>query len=106
MGTTIYGRSDDLIEVEGDVTGEVGCYGTDDRATGALLVVSDGTVLDVKYGVPAKRGAWGIRVLRVGELFDRIESCDDDGADSDSDRVVLRDGVKWVMAAKEWERVR
>ena len=30
MAAKIYGTSDDLIEFEGDVDGEVGCYGTDD----------------------------------------------------------------------------
>lgn len=49
-GTSVYGAGDDLIEFDGEFTGEHGCYGTDDREQGVLVVVSDGTILEVKYG--------------------------------------------------------
>ena len=48
MPTKCYGASDDLVEVEGDVNGEVGSYGTDDRDRGVLMIFSDGTLLEVK----------------------------------------------------------
>jgi len=58
-GTKVYGSSDDLIEVEGEVRGEVCSYGTDDRDQGVLLFFSDGTVLEVKYG-KLDDAIWGI----------------------------------------------
>ena len=106
MGTRVYGQSDDLIEFEGDVRGEVGCYGTDeDDASGVLVVFSDGTVLCVKYG-KGGAGIWGIAAVRKGELFDRIDPCDDEDADPYSDQVFFRDGLQWAKAAKEWEPVK
>lgn len=105
MATKIYGASDDLVEFEGDIYGEVGCSGTDDCKHGILVVCSDGTLLEVKYG-KADRGIWGITVLSKGSLFDRLEICTDDDARPHSDVVNLRDGAQWAYAATEWERVK
>ena len=103
--TRIYGTSDDLIEVEGAYTGEVGCYGTDDREKGVLLVVSDGTLLEVKYG-KNDSGIWGINIIKKGSCFHSIEICDDEDAKPYSDVVTLRGDIKWVYAATEgWEMV-
>lgn len=96
----VYGVSDDLVELEGDFSGEVGCYGTD----GVLVVVSDGTILEVKYG---KGGAaiWEVKLLAQGSLFQKIEPCMDEDADPYSDIAFFADGVKWAYASTEWERV-
>lgn len=105
MSTQIYGSSDDLIEFEGDVYGEVGCYGTDDREQGVLVVCSDGTLLEVKYGKDGK-GIWGVRLVEKGTLFDKIEICTDEDANPYSDVAIFKDGLKWAYAATEnWERV-
>lgn len=104
MATKVYGCSDDLIEVEGEVTGEVGCYGTDDRDKGVLLVFSDGTLLEVKYG-KNEEGIWEIKLVKKGELFERIDPCDDADADPYSDLAHFAKGLKWVYAAKEWGKV-
>jgi hypothetical protein len=103
--TTIYGYSDDNIAFEGGFFGEVGCYGTDDEERGVLLVVSDGTVLEVKYcgRIP---GVWEVKLIRAGSLFVRIDQCDDDEADPYSDVAHFNPGVKWVKAATEWQDVR
>jgi hypothetical protein len=98
MSTRIYGSSDDLIEFEGDVDGEVGCYGTDDAEQGVLVVCSDGTLLEVKYGKDGD-AVWGIRVINRGDLFRRIEVCTDPEADPYSDQVIFFDGLKWAYAA-------
>jgi len=103
--TKIYGCSDDLIEFDGDVNGEVGCYGTDDRENGVLVVCSDGTLLEVKYG-KAKRGIWGVKLLKEGASFLRIDPCTDEDADPCSDVAHFKDGLRWAYAAKEWERVK
>ena len=104
MPTQVYGASDDLIEFDGDVHGEVGCYGTDDSEDKPIAFFSDGTVLKIAYclNVP---GVWGIAVLRKGTLFDKIDPCDDEDADPHSDLAHFKDGLKWAYFAREWEEV-
>ena len=105
MSTKIYGRSDDLIEFDGDVHGEVGCYGTDDREQGVLVVCSDGTLLEVKYGKDDK-GIWEVRCVEKGTLFTYIDPCTDEDAKLYSDVAHFNDGLKWAYAAKDsWSRV-
>lgn len=105
MTTKIYGCSDDLIEFEGDVRGEVCSYGTDDAERGVLLVCSDGTRLEVKYG-KGGQGIWGITVLDRGSLLTEVVPCDDEDADPYSDVAIFASGLKRIYAAKEWEVVR
>lgn len=106
MGTKIYGASDDLVEFDGDFSGEVGAYGTDDREKGVLVVVSDGTILEVKYG-KNDSGIWEVKLLKRGSLFDRIDPCTDEDAEVYSDVAYFNDGVKWAYAAKDdWEYVK
>lgn len=104
MATKVYGASDDLVEFEGDVSGEVGCYGTDDNERGVLIVCNDGTLLEVKYG-KGGRGIWAVTVLKKGELLDRVEPCEDADAEIYSDVAIFNDGLKFAYAAKEWEPV-
>lgn len=105
MPTEIYGCSDDLVEFDGDVNGEVGFYGSDEEdADGLLVICSDGTLLTVKYG-KAKMAIWGITVVKRGELFDRIEECSDPDAKRYSDTAHFHDGLKWAYAADKWEKV-
>lgn len=105
MATKIYGASDDLIEFEGDVRGEVGCYGTAEKPRGVLLVCSDGTIAEVKYG-KMDQGIWGIHVFKEGTLFCKLDLCDNEDADPYSDVLHFKDGLKWAYAAKEWDRVK
>jgi hypothetical protein len=102
--TRVYGASDDLIEIEGDYTGEVSAYGTDDNERGVLLVFSDGTLLEVKYG-KSDAGIWGVTLVKKGTLFKSIEQCDDEDSDPHSDVATFADGIQWVYAATEWEKV-
>jgi hypothetical protein len=103
--TRAYGASDDLLEFEGDVQGEVGCFGTDDREHGVLAICSDGTLFEAKYG-KGDAGIWGIQLLQQGSLFDRIEPCADEDATIYSDQIFFKDGLKFAFAATEWERVK
>jgi len=105
MTTKIYGASDDLIEFDGDVNGEVGNYGTDEQEIGELVICSDGTLLEVKYG-KGDMGVWGITLIKEGELFDKIEACSDEDADPYSDIAYFNDGLKWAYAASVWEKVK
>lgn len=103
MSTKVYGHSDDLVEIEGDVRGEIGCFGTDDRDNGVLLACSDGTHLEVKYG-KGGLAVWRVTLLRKGDLFDRIDECHDEDAKPYSDVAHFKDGLTYVIGAKEWER--
>lgn len=99
MSTTVYGASDDLIEFEGDVTGEVGAYGYEDDNGSVLLIFSDGTLLKCWYG---EEGIWCLRLLAKGELLDHIDTCTDSLADPHSDVAHFKDGLRWAYQAKEW----
>ncbi len=103
MTTTVYGQSDDLIEVEGDITGEIGAY---DNKTGVLLLFDDGTQLVVKYGKPGLGGAWGITLLKAGPLFLHIDATTEDDTAHYSDVAYFLSGLKSCIAATEWERVK
>jgi hypothetical protein len=112
MSTKVYGCSDDLIELEGDVTGEVGYITPDDAeegdmggGAGCLLVFDDGTMLAVKYG-KAGEGIWAITTVRKGKLFVKVDVCDDSEADPYSDVAHFKDGLKKVWACPKWELVK
>ena len=104
MSTEVYGASDDLIKFEGDVSGEVGSFGTDDADHGVLVMFSDGTMLEVKYG-KGGLGIWGITLVHQGSLFERIDVCTDEDAGRYSDTAHFRDGMARAWAAKKWELV-
>lgn len=103
MATRIYGSSDDLIEVEGDVRGESNVYNSGDDPV--LIVCSDGTVLECRYG-KAGLAIWGFYVVKSGSLFQRVVECTREEEDPYSDVVYFRDGLSFVYVATEWERVK
>ena len=103
--TKVFGNNDDLIEFEGDVFGEVGCYGTDESESGVLVIFSDGTILEIKYG-KLDMGIWGINLFQAGTLFEKIVPCVDDNATPYSDIATFKDGLKWAYAATAWEKVK
>lgn len=104
MSTRVYGASDDLIEFEGELCGEIGCYGcTGDNPV--LLAFSDGTILSVAYGKNGQ-GIWAVAALRVGEQFEGIDPCNDEDADPYSDVARFKEGKLMCWAAKNLERVR
>jgi len=109
MATKIYGASDDLIEFEGDLSGEVNNYGTDDdEDMGTLVALNDGTLLSWKYG-KGGQGVWGVVVLMKGRLFQHVETCNDEEAEPHSDVVHLKDfkdGTLKAWAAKNCGAVR
>lgn len=103
--TQVYGASDDLIEFDGGFTGEVSCYGTDDRDNGVLVTMSDGTILEVQYG-KNDAAVWEVKLLRQGPLFIRIDQCCDEDADPHSDVAHFKPGIEWAYAATgDWEKV-
>jgi len=104
--TKIYGASDDLIEVDGGkASGEVGYYGDVEHDNGCLLVCSDGTLLNAKYG-KGDEGIWQISLVKRGLAFVMIEQCDDENARPHSDVAYFTGTLEWVYAAKDWEKVK
>jgi hypothetical protein len=98
--TKVYGASDDLIEIEGDVYDEISHY---DRVT--RLNFSDGTALDVKYGkLNSKKeviGVWNVDVIEEGSLFYYKTECLDEDADIYSDIVFFKDGIKYFSEVEQ-----
>lgn len=54
----IYGASDDLVEIEGDMEDEIPCYEQD-----VEILVNDGTRLRAHYGTG---GMWRLSVVQTG----------------------------------------
>jgi hypothetical protein len=90
--TKIYGCSDDLIEFEGDIRGEIGCFSSDsDEVGNAQIVFDDATILKAFYN---EDGIWKFTLLNKGSNFDRIELCTNNEDDPHSDIVYFKDGLK------------
>lgn len=87
MTTVLYGYSDDLIELEGDIREEFNPVGDD----GDLIVFSTGTVLRIEYGTG---GVW--RITHVAGPTVPIEQCAEDDEDVYSDRATI-EGATWAV---------
>lgn len=97
MITKIYGASDDLIEIDGAISDEVGCY---DHKKPIPISASDGTEATIFYD-----GEWKINVRFAGDKFiETIDSVGDDGKHEGnakdctpySDVLILDEGIEWV----------
>jgi hypothetical protein len=96
---TIYGASDDCIEIEGDIKDEI--YANDDAST--KLAFSDGTVLSVNYD---RDGLWKVyRLVEGSATMERFEATDPD-SDEYSDRVTLTGDIQWVVGGTFMKRVK
>lgn len=102
--TKVYGHSDNFVKFEGDVNGEVEHYENDDEH-GIMIICSDGTLLEAKYG-KNNEGIWEVKLLKQGELFERIEICDDENAEIYSDIAYFKDGLKYAYATSKWELIK
>lgn len=94
MSIRIYGASDDLIEVEGDVREEFTTMATD----GALVGTSNGALLRVRY---TDAGTWRIQPVAGAELAD-IKQCAEDDEDNYSDVATVGGDVSWVLFGSAW----
>jgi hypothetical protein len=93
---TIYGASDDLIEVEGSIREEFN-PSCDEPS---YLGFSDGTVLEVQYGAS---GFWRINRLFKGSADCQKEDATDEDTDY-SDKVTLTGDVDWVVFGSTWAK--
>jgi hypothetical protein len=99
---TVYGYSDDLIEVEGSLSEE---FNPDSDDQDTWLIFGDGTVLAIRYD---EFGVWRITCPyqsagttktfsgAIGEEGDR-----EDGKPAYSDVVTLTGDLRWVVAAEK-----
>ena len=85
MAVTVYGSSDDLVEVEGDVEEEFSGPGDGPF----YLAFSDGTILSIIYG---DESIWRIAPVRRGAAKLTVEQAARGDEDNYSDRATL-DGV-------------
>jgi hypothetical protein len=91
----MYGCSDDLIELKGDLDVEFNASyrGSD------IFTFSDGTVIEVTYGKKNPKtgeelGVWELRVITQGILFESKTVCWDEDAEVYSDIIYFSDGLK------------
>jgi len=94
----VYGASDDLVEIEGDVREEfTAAYGEP-----TYVVLSNGVVLGVEYGGV---GEWTVSPLSVPEGADvdvRPVGWDDAANDySETAIVESEESLSWVLGTKE-----
>lgn len=89
MSITVYGASDDLIEITGDITEEWSAYDP------VYLTMSNGSVWRIAYN---DFGIWRITPVIVPTTcrYDLVICTSDDGDDDNySDRLTV-EGVTWV----------
>lgn len=95
----IYGASDDLIEIEGDIQEE---FNPSDCEEPCLLAFSDGTLLQIQYGVGGT-ALWRIQPLVYGSAkYRKTEATNED--DNYSDVVTLDGEIKWVVCGDQWAK--
>lgn len=98
MTTTIYGASDDLIEIRGDIEEEFGCY--DDE--GGVLAFSNGVLLSARYD---DDGVWRFDPIRGAGHVSIAKGVPDDD-DNYTDRVTITDPIEWVVYGTQHARTK
>lgn len=96
MGIKIYGYSDDLIEVDGDISAEFEVYGD----VSNLLVTSNGCVFKIVYDMD---GRWVITPIVVPSkvTWHKVDLVmDDDNFYTD---VVTVENVRWIVMGSHFQ---
>lgn len=95
MTITVYGSSDDLIEIEGDIREEFYAIDIGQSDEGGLLAFSDGTVLRIAY---TDDGVWRITPVHTGLCTFNIVQAVSADDDNYSDRATLSgETISWVV---------
>ncbi|MCU1687838.1 MAG: hypothetical protein JWQ81_8577 [Amycolatopsis sp.] len=89
---TLYGASDDLIEIDGDIREEFNPADGPDGDTGDLVTFSNGLVLRIRY---TDGGFWRIDLVHGQDLVE-IVPCPEDDEKNYSDRATITGPVDWV----------
>ena len=96
----IYGRSDDLVEIDGDIQEEFGCYNKCEEGKGVIVACSDGSLWSVRYG-DGDLAIWRVTPLSKGSApYEKFEATSDDG-DYYSDVVTINGDISWVSFGYE-----
>lgn len=85
---TVYGASDDLVEIEGTICEEIGCYDHD-----VEIEFTDGTKAIFHYGKP-EGAIWECKILAYGDECNDIVRCFDEDAEIYSDILYLGDSAR------------
>lgn len=97
MKTKIYGCSDDLIEIEGQINDEIECFNHDNPIK---FSCSDGTIGTIFYN-----GEWKIAIVTEGTLIQSVHPTSGEehehtglakGCTSYSDVLILGEGIEWI----------
>lgn len=98
MSIIIYGASDDLIEIDGEIREEFSLH-LDEPEDSALLFVSDGTVIRINYDCD---GIWRLtRLVSGAARFEKGEG----NVEADTPDIVTLSGIRinWVCLARDCE---
>lgn len=87
---TIFGASDDLIEIEGDIREEINFVADHPF----YLACNEGTLI---YGEYNDIGLWKFLVLKCGSATSSVVSAHDPDSDNYSDRLTLEGNISWVV---------
>lgn len=99
MPVKVYGASDDLVEVEGDIREEfyaLGEFDNGEAKDGGYLAFSNGAVFRIEY---TNQGVWRITptvAYPAGHDFRVIQTPADD-EDNYSDILEMEDTIEWVV---------
>ena len=98
---TIFGYSDDLIEVEGAVRGEFTLPSGDE----AFVALSNGVVVRILY---SRSGVWRINLVsKPGDVAVSVTSAPEDDDDNYTDRCVVTGGdIAWAVLGTDVTRTR
>ena len=99
MTVTLYGHSDDLIEVEGDVNEEFNPNPFDAKES---VLFSNGVLAHIQY---ENDGFWRINVIAsAGREYTLVPGTDVD--DDYSDRLTVDGDIEWVFCCGQTARAR
>jgi len=100
MKIRIYGASDDLIEVEGDICEEFPCFTED----GCYMGVSDGTLLRANYN---DDGNWVFSMIKKGSCDVKIVGMlEKENKQEYSDEVLIEGDISWILCGERFEAVK
>lgn len=89
----IYGTSDDLIEIEGQMEDEINIYDC-----GLKIEFTDGTIVQFDY---SSDGIWECVAINKGDKFDYIEEHDPMDEDNYSDILYMKDSEECLIKSFE-----
>ena len=91
---TIYGASDDLVEIDGDVYEEFPVGGDDTSYVGT----SNGALIKITY---TSTGTWRITPVAGLELISIVQAPEDDEKNY-TDRATISGDIAWVVCGTEY----